>query len=164
MTNKHFLRNVVAIAICLAVNLGVSAQETKEAYLKLTTGAAVEYFSLTGAELLIKGNVVSIVYDGKPEMTRTFEFNKLETLEFGLRKPSAINDRQVVVFRAYVDDAGMLHLEAGQPIGQINVYSFAGALVATKKTGDTCTQINLSALPNGVYFVQAGVNRLSIIK
>ena len=143
----------------------VNAHGANEAFMKLSTNVpATEEFSLTGAEVLIEGNAVSIVYAAQPAKNRTFEFDRITSFQFGLRKATALNEVKTVHFRAYVDDAGILHVEAAQPLMQVNVYTTTGAIVASQKTSDKQTQINLSSAPRGVYIVQSGINRLLIIK
>jgi len=161
------------ILALMGILAGLNAQETKGVYLKLshflitdTIAPTVEEFSLKGAEILIEGNEVSLEYAAEPAKNRTFEFDRIKGFEFELRSSTAIGKVKIPVpiLRAFVDGAGMLQVEAEQPLGQVNVYTAAGALVASQKTGDKRTQINLSSATRGIYIVQAGANRLLIIK
>ena len=155
----------MAIAICLAVTT-FGAQAATEPFLKLTTTApaAVQEFSLQGAEIQIKGNTVTVAYAAEPAKNRSFDFDKVQSFEFSLRTVTSIDEVKTEIFRAYTDGAGILHVKAEQPLEQVNVYNINGALVASQKTGDTQVQINISAFPRGVYIVQVGVNRLKIVK
>ena len=166
MTTKLFFK-MLAFAGILA-GASVNAHGANEAFMKLSTNVpATEEFSLTGAEVLIEGNAVSIVYATQPAKNRTFEFDRITSFEFGLRTTSSIDSDKgacYIAFRAYMDDAGMLHIEAAQPLLQVNVYTTTGALVASQKTSDKQMQINLYSAPRGVYIVQSGINRQLIIK
>jgi hypothetical protein len=129
-----------------------------------TIAPTEEDFLLEDAEVLIKGDEVSIVYEKEPEKNRKFDFDRIKTFEFELRSVTGNNKVRAIIFRAYMDGTGMLHVEAEQALGQVNVYTTTGVLVASKKTGDNQAQINLSAVPRGVYVVQTGTNSLLIIK
>ena len=166
------MRNVVAIAICLAASVfGALAQDSKESYLKLShylthgsTIVTVDEFSLTGAEVLIKGNEVSVEYAAQPARNRKYEFDLIKSFEFGLRTITGVNNVNTPVFRAYIDDAKVLHIEAEESLGQVNIYSVSGSLLASKKTDENRTQINMSDFQRGIYIVQGGVNRVMIVK
>ena len=167
MCKKVFFLMIALAGICV----GANAQATKEACLKLsyyqmtdTISATMEEFSLTGAEVLIEDNVVSIVYDGKPENNREFDFDRIQSFDFGLRAATGFNKVRTLVLRVYVDKANMLHVEAEKPLGNVDVYAASGALAASLKTNETQAQINLSAVPHGVYVVRSGANSLLIIK
>ena len=172
MNKTIFSMRKVAIAICLAATtFGVYAQDAKESYLKLShclshsiTTETVDEFSLTGAEVLIKGNEVSIVYAAEPAKNRKFEFDLVRSFEFGLRTITGINNVNALVFRAYIDGAKILHIEAEESLGQVNVYTLTGGLVASQKTDGNRTQINMSGFQRGVYVVQGGVNRVMVVK
>jgi len=172
MIKTKILRNMIAIVICLATTtFSTLAQDAKESYLKLShypasgsTTVTVEDFSLTGAEILINGNEVSVVYAADPSKNRKFDFDLIKSFEFELRTITGINNVNSIVFRAYIDKAKMLHVEAEESLGQINVYAVTGRLVASQKTDENRKQINMSSFQRGVYIVQRGVNRLKIVK
>jgi len=168
---KNILRNMVAIAICLAATtFNVLAQDAKESYLKLShypasgsTTVMVDEFSLTGAEVLIKGNEVSVVYAAEPAKNRKFDFDLIKSFEFELRTITGINNVNALVFRAYIDGGKMLHIEAEESLGQVNVYAASGVLLVSQKTDNNRMQINMSNYQRGVYIVHVGVNRMKII-
>ena len=172
MIKTKILRNVVAIAICLAAStLGAMAQDSKESYLKLShyptvssTIVTVDEFSLTGAEVLIKGNEVSVEYAAQPAKNRKYDFDLITSFEFGLRTITGISNVNALVFRAYIDEGKILHIEAEESLGQVNIYSLTGALLTSHKTDGNRTQINMSSFQRGIYIVQGGVNRALIIK
>ena len=181
------------ILALVGILVGVNAQETKGIYLKLShylmidpidsmvkeipaddeevfdklaskeCPPIVEEFLLTGAEILIEDNEVLIIYASEPEKNSKFDFDRITGFEFELRGSTGIAKAPVTVLRAYVDKANMLQVEAEKALGQVNVYTVTGALVASQKTDGNRTQINLSAVPRGIYVVQAGHNRLLII-
>ena len=166
------MRSVLVIAICLAATtFGAHAQDEKESYLKLShfltsssTTLTVEEFSLTGAEVLIKGNEVSVEYAAEPAKNRKFDFDLIKSFEFGLRLITGINNVNTLVFRAYIDEAKILHIEAEESLGQVNIYSLTGTLLTSHKTDENRTQINMSSFQRGLYIVQGGINRVMIVK
>jgi len=173
MIKTFFLMGkVVAISICLAAStFGAYAQDAKESYLKLShypssgsTTVTVDEFSLTGAEVLIKGNDVSVVYAAETSKNRKFEFDLIKSFEFGLRTITGINNVNAIIFRAYIDGAKLLHIEAEESLGQVNIYAVNGRLLTSQKTDENRTQINMSNFQRGVYIVQGGVNRVMIVK
>jgi len=172
MTKSNLLRSVVAIAICLAATtFGTHAQDAKESYLKLShyptagsTTVTVDEFPLTGAEVLIKGNEVSVVYAAEPAKNRNYDFDLIKSFEFEWRTITGINNVNALVFRAYIDEGKMLHVEAEEALGQVNIYAVSGMLMASQKIDDNRVQINMSDFQRGVYIVYVGVNRLLIIR
>ena len=163
MSKKSFFKTLLLTGIL--AGMSVNAQTVTEPFLKLTsTDLLVEEFSLTGAEVQIAGNTVSIAYAAEPAKNRSFEFDNVLSFEFELRTETAVNEVKTVSFRAYVDGADILHVEAPNPLRQVNVYTVNGVIVASEKTDSNRTQVNLSALPQGVYLVQVGANSLLIIK
>ena len=163
MSTKPFFKTLFLASILAGISVNVQAATAP--FLKLTTTAsAVEEFALTGAEVQIAGNTVTIAYAAEPAKNRSFNFDNVQSFAFELRNVSSVGETKTVSFRAYTDGAGILHIEAEHPLGQVNVYNLSGVAVASAKTDGTQAQINLSALPRGVYIVQSGVNRLSIIK
>jgi len=166
------LRKVMVIAICLATStFGVYAQDEKESYLKLShyptassTIVTVDEFSLTGAEVLIKGNEVSVEYAAQPAKNRKFDFDLITSFEFGLRTITGINNVNDTVFRAYIDGAKILHVEAEESLGQVNIYALTGSLLTSHKTDGNRAQINMSEFQRGIYILQGGVNRVMIVK
>jgi len=167
--NSGTVRTIMKIMVLtIAIATATTAQATNEAFVKLSTDVpATEEFSLSGAEVLIEGNLVKIVYDGKPEQNRTFDFDRITSFQFGLRKTTSVDNSYgayPLVFRAYVDDACILHVESAQPLRLVNVYTTAGVLVTSQKTNDNKAQVNLSSAPCGVYIVQSGSNRQLVIR
>jgi len=160
----------LALAWILA-GVNVNAQETQEAYLKLThyptsssTTPIIDEFSLNRAEVQVKGSEVSINYSAEPAKNRMFNFDLITSFEFVLRTVTAIKNVEASVLKVFLDEAKTLHVEATEALGQVNVYSVTGVLVASQKTGETQAQINLSSAPTGAYIVKTGTKRLLIVK
>jgi len=172
MNIRSKIRVIAAIAVILAASaFGAHAQDSKEPYMKLshypTAGSVtvtVDEFPLTGAEILIKGNEVSIVYATEPVKNCKFDFDLINSFEFELRTITGINNVNTPVFRAYIDGAKMLQVEAAESLGQVNIYAVTGKLLTSQKTDGNRTQINMSSFQRGIYIVQGGINRVMIIK
>jgi hypothetical protein len=120
-------------------------------------------FSLEGGIVQILNNSVMITFSDNPALNRTYVFDDINTMSFEKRNVSVPENAGEENFKIYFD-GNTLHIKAAQTIGKINVYSITGALVAEVDSNANTAQINLSALSNGAYMVQAGTNIVKIIK
>jgi hypothetical protein len=84
-------------------------------------------------------------------------------MSFEQRPVNAIEDIVAENFKINFD-GNTLYISAMQSIGTVNVFSISGAKVISVDSNASNTQINLSALPKGAYIVQAGTNKVKIIK
>jgi len=118
-------------------------------------------FSLEGGIVQILNNTVSVIYSGNPTLNRTYQFDNIKSM--GFRNVYGVKNIDAENFKAYFD-GNILHVTATQTLGTVNVYSITGARMAGVESATNTAQINLSALPNGVYIVQAGTNTVKIVK
>jgi hypothetical protein len=120
-------------------------------------------FSLEGGLVQILNNSVMIVFAENPALNRTYVFDDINTMNFERRTVNAIENADAETFKVHFD-GNILHINAAQSIGKVNVYSITGARVAEVESAAHTAQMNLSALPKGTYIVQTGTNSVKIIK
>ena len=119
-------------------------------------------FSLEGGIVQIKNNTVLALFAGNSALNREYRFDDINTMSFEQRNVG-VNENETENFKVFFD-GNTLNITAVQVVGAVSVYSVTGALVAQVESSTNTAQINLSALPKGVYMVQAGKNIVKIIK
>jgi len=73
--------------------------------------------------------------------------------------PSALTDHQIEGVKFYPNPVdNTLNITAGKNIESVRIYSITGQEVINARPESTQTQINMSRLRNGVYFVKAQIN------
>jgi hypothetical protein len=155
----------VAVLLCGTVSAAQAQNQETFVTVEYTTQGTLktDNFSIEGGKVQIFNNTVMVTFLGNPTLNRIYVFDDISTMNF---------ERRIVNVNEYVDaenfkvyfDGNILHIIAAQTVGVVNVYSITGAWMAGVESDANIAQINLSALPKGVYIVQAGTNKVKIIK
>ena len=164
MKKKRF----IFLLLLLGVTIWVAQAQTQQTYVKveyIDNGTVkTDDFSLVGGKVQIKNNQVLVLFAENPALNKTYLFDNINSMFFEQRNVGVDENSATEDFKVYLDGSGILNITATQPVGKVSVYSVTGALVAGTDTHAPTAQINLSALPKGAYFVQAGNNIVKIIK
>ncbi|MCL2290115.1 MAG: T9SS type A sorting domain-containing protein [Bacteroidetes bacterium] len=154
-------------ALLLCGALWVAQAQTQEKFLTVeyTSQGTIKTddFSFEGGIVQILNNMVMIIFPANPVLNRIYLFDDINTMNFEQRDVSIVKNVDTEYFKAYFY-GGILHITAAQTVGKVNVYSIIGAWVAGIESYADTAQINLSALPKGVYVVQIGARKVKIIK
>ena len=146
--------------------VGLAQAQTQEIFVtvKYTEQGTVKTddFSLEGGIVQILNNTVLVIFEGNPALNRVYQFDDINTMSFEQRNVG-VSENETENFKVFFD-GNTLNITALQVVGAASVYSVTGALVAQVESCTNTAQINLSALPKGVYMVQAGKNIVKIIK
>jgi len=146
--------------------IGLVQAQTQEIFVtvKYTEQGTVktDNFSLEGGIVQILNNTVLAIFEGNPALNRVYRFDDINTMSFEQRNVG-VRENETENFKVFFD-GNTLNITAVQVVGTVSVYSVTGALVAQIESNTNFAQINLSALPKGVYMVQAGTNIVKIIK
>jgi hypothetical protein len=161
-------KRFIFLLLLLGVSGWVAQAQTQETFVKVEhlDGATVKTddFSLKGGYVQIKNNQVLVIFAENPALNKIYLFDNINSMFFEQRNVGVNENSTPEDFKVYLDGSGILYITAAQPIGKVSVYSVTGALVADIENNASNAQINLSAIPKGAYLVQAGTNKVKIIK
>lgn len=150
--------SLVAIAVCLQAQVSSFLTVT---YVEGSPSS--EEFSVEGGEIQILDNTVNVVFPSNPEQNKNYSFDEISSLKFE-KKLFTGNIDYNVPLALYIDKAGILHLNASESLGLVNVYSIAGVLVATTNSNSTEVCIDLGKIFPGVYFVKTRNQTVKFVK
>jgi hypothetical protein len=158
----------LTMAVMLLCTSGVANAQAQNSYLKVThttSGTAItDDILFNGGEISILNNRVDIVFAADASRKKTYVFDKILSIAFETRNDTGISDMKSQLFSAFVDEAGILHIQSAAALGNVQVYTVAGALVAQATSQANATDINLSSAQKGVYIVQVDNYTAKIVK